>query len=244
MPPTCFLRLLTLFFYCVLRRTRPTRLERHNKNVNAQHLYLITATMAPSVSIKALTPGSGFYFVLKVCRRRWKCHCAYAPLHYLELHIYFTGDECVTIWKVISPRGLAQKQAAPAAVGVFGPIWQPGGSFMSPVRREMASWATFTRPHWSCCQSSSRTTTAAYHDRESCEDGSVRRCVWATHTHTHLCELWGAAWRCEGGPSEAESSSEKTQRAETHGGSSVRRREGNKRSLSTQEAADLLSAAF
>ncbi len=81
--------------HCALLRNHRMWLLRRNRNVNMQYLYLITATMAPSISIKALTPGSKFYFVLKVCRRLWKCHCAYAPLHYLMLHIYFTGDECL-----------------------------------------------------------------------------------------------------------------------------------------------------
>lgn len=149
-------------FHCVLPSTRLMWLLRCNRNVNTQYLYLITSTMAPFISIKAVTPGSVFYFVLKVCRQRWKCHCAYAPLHYLTLHVYFTGDECSTILKVISLRGLTRIQAEEArAAGAFGPLWQPGGSFMSPVRNEITSGATFSTCYWSCCQRSWRTATAA-----------------------------------------------------------------------------------
>ena len=100
--------------------------------------------------------------------------------------IYISQEMSVSLFERWFPRGVSHRnKQSRQQWGCSGPIWQPGGSFMSPVRREMASWATSTRPHWSCCQSSSRTTTAAYHDGESCEDGSVCRCVWGTHTHTH-----------------------------------------------------------
>lgn len=138
--------------------TIPTEMSTHTTFILLQSQWLYSSLS------KLRHQGTIFYFVLKVFRQQWKCHCAYAPLYYVALHIYFTGDECVTIWKVISLRWFTRKRAEPRAAGVSGPIWQPGGSFMSPVRTEMASCVTFAESYWSCCQRGSRTATTACHN--------------------------------------------------------------------------------
>lgn len=75
--------------------------------------------------------------------------------------IYISQEMSVSVFERWFPCGVSQGNKKPWAAGVFEPIWQSGGSFMSPVRSEMASWATFTTCHWSCCQSSSRTAATA-----------------------------------------------------------------------------------
>ena len=232
-PSTCILRLSTFFIVYFGELTRRDSSAATKMSTRDTFILLQPQWLHPSLS-KLWHQGVHFTLYWRSADANGNA-TAHMHLFITWSCIYISQEMSVSLFERWFPRGVSHRnKQSRQQWGCSGPIWQPGGSFMSPVRREMASWATSTRPHWSCCQSSSRTTTAAYLDRESCEDGSVCRCVWGTHTHTHThthTPLWVMrssvqVWRKT---SEAESTSEKTHRAETHRGGSVRTWEGNKR---------------
>lgn len=118
--------------------------------------------------------ADGVEMPLRICTSSLH-HAAYI-FHRRSVSRYLKGD---------FPAG-SHKETSRAVRGEFGPILQPGGSFMSPVRTQMASWATFAGSHWSCCHSSSRTATTAYlHTRLT--------------QRTHIHPFWEEVRRSAGG---------------------------------------------
>lgn len=239
MPPTSILRLLTLDFLLCTSENSPTttKMSTHNTFILLQPQWL-----HPSLS-KLWHQGVGFTLYWRSADADGNA-TAHMHLFITWSCIYISQEMSVSLFERWFPRGGShgnkQRRQQWGCSGQYGSLgallclqlegkWHPGRHSLGLI--DLVVRAARGRLRL-------LTTT------EKAVKTALCAGVSEPHTHTHLCELWEAAWRCEGGSSEAESSSEKTHRAETHGGRSVRRREGNKRSLSTQEAADLLSAAF
>lgn len=121
--------------------------------------------------------GGGASLYTEGLRTCWKCHRAHAPLHY-RLHMYYTGDECLAARKVISLRGLTGKQAELLQVVGGAAILQPGGSFMSPVGAQMASWATFAACHWGGGAGGQSSSETARTRRSQCGSLDLHRCLF------------------------------------------------------------------
>lgn len=104
--------------------------ENSQSEQKCQHLYLITATAAPSLSIKALTPGRTLYFVLKVCRR---CGNATAHMHLFITPrcIYISQEISVSLFERWFPCGVSQGDKQSRKGGVWADITAWGLFYVS-----------------------------------------------------------------------------------------------------------------